>query len=95
MAKKSAKNAKTTPAKKSDKTKQSVQMYLSEEEEWTRLVPVLDSLTVSNARQGQVDEYIMGLEKEEPLAIITNRYKLKETAKYESTLGGVRGRLLN
>lgn len=54
---------------KSDKPKQAVQMYLSEEEEWTRAVPVLDSIPVRDAEQGQVDEYIIGLGKDNPLTM--------------------------
>jgi len=41
--------------KKSEKTKP-VQMKLSEKEEWTREVPVMNGVAVSYARQGQVDE---------------------------------------
>ena len=41
--------------KKSEKTKPG-QMHLSEKEEWTREVPVLNGIAVSYARQGQVDE---------------------------------------
>lgn len=42
---------------------QDVQMYLSEKEEWTNKVPVLDGVAVSYAEQGQVGEYSTGVEK--------------------------------
>lgn len=48
--------------KKSDKH-QGVQMNLSEKEEWTREVPVLDGVAVSYAEQSQVDEYSTGREE--------------------------------
>ncbi len=45
--------------KKSDK-QEGVQMYLSEKEDWTNHVPVLDGIAVSYAEQGQVDKYSAG-----------------------------------
>ena len=35
-----------------------VQMYLSEKEEWTNEIPVLEGTAVSYAQQERVDEYI-------------------------------------
>lgn len=52
--------------KKSDKQK-AVQMYLSEKEEWTKRVPVLDGVAVSYAAHGQVDECLTGGEKQNTL----------------------------
>jgi len=54
---------------KSDK-QEGVQMYLSEKEEWTGIVPVLDGVAVSYARQGQVDECTTG--KKEEITLATN-----------------------
>lgn len=42
-------------------------MYLSQKEEWTNEVPVLDGVAVSYAIEGQVGEYFTGGEKEKPL----------------------------
>lgn len=52
--------------KKSDK-QQAVQMYLSEKEEWTKRVPVLDGVAVSYAAHGQEDECLTGGEKQNTL----------------------------
>lgn len=41
-----------------------VQMYLSTKEEWTNRIPVLEGAAVSYARQGRVDEYMTGEEKD-------------------------------
>lgn len=43
-------------------------MYLSDKEEWTGLVPVLDGVAVSYAERRQVDEYATGKRKRRTLA---------------------------
>lgn len=44
-----------------------VQMYLSEKEEWTNQIPVLEGAAVSYAQQERVDEYITGEEEKTAL----------------------------
>ena len=44
-----------------------VQMYLSQKEEWTNRIPILEGAAVSYAQQGRVDEYMTGEEKETTL----------------------------
>jgi len=52
--------------KKSDKRKV-VQRHLSEKEEWTSIVPVLNGVAVSYAIEGQVEECLTGQKEEKPL----------------------------
>lgn len=43
-------------------------MSLFDKEEWTEGVPVIDGVAVNYAEQGQVSEYLTGVEKKDPLA---------------------------